>query len=112
MGEKPSITGFLKGMLGFRAFKAEALKIEPPKNPDITPLAAIPSNTNSEIKRDSEGAGAQVHTKTSRTIPQTVAYQKRKKGRKKHRDGIEDLKGIIAAIQRRGKPRRVSWPRN
>jgi hypothetical protein len=104
MGEKPSITGFLKGMLGFGVSKAETLKNDPPANAQVTPAAATPSNPNGPgfAERGSEEIGPTAPNKSRRPTPQTEAYQNRKKGRKRHRETLEDLKRIIASIQHRG----------
>jgi hypothetical protein len=102
MSEKPSITGFLKGMLGFRASKAETLKNDPSANAEVTPSAATPSNPTAISDRGSEEMGPTAPNKSRRPTPQSEAYQNRKKGRKQHKDSIEDLKRIIASIQRRG----------
>ena len=104
MGEKSSITGYLKGILGFRASKAETLKNDPPANAQVTPAAATPSNPNGPgfAERGSEEIGPTAPNKSRRPTPQTEAYQNRKKGRKRHRETLEDLKRIIASIQHRG----------
>ncbi len=104
MGEKPSITGFLKGMLGFRASESETVGNDPPGNSVTAPLPAIQSNPTNPgfAERGSEEMGPTAPNQSNRVTPQTEAYQNRKKGRKRHGDSIEDLKRIIAAIQRRG----------
>jgi hypothetical protein len=107
MGEKPLITHFLKDMLGFGASKPETLNNEQPSNSITVHLAATPSNPTGPGLVEGAGSGSaekgsQAPNKSGRPIPQTEAYQNRKKGRKQHRETLEDLKRIIAYIQSRG----------
>lgn len=86
MAEKPSITGFLKNILGLQRPKAKA--------PTDTPAVATPSPVT-------EQTTPPVPVKT-RTPTQSDAYKTRKKGRKLHKDSWEDMERIVNCLQTLG----------
>jgi predicted HTH transcriptional regulator len=84
--EKPTKSLF-KSLFGFGSLKAE-----PPNNQP--PIVSIPNSPSEKV--------SQPKTVKGDSLPQTEAYQNRKKGRKLHRDSWQDLDILQAAIQSRG----------
>jgi len=84
MLEESPKRSLFKSLFGFRSPKAETHSNPVP----VEPTPAPPSGDTPEVKFN--------------PLPQSEAYQSRKKGRKLHKDGWQDLNILLAAIERRG----------
>jgi hypothetical protein len=84
MPEERPIKGLFKSLFTFRSSKAKT----PENPPPVAPIPNPASDESPQAKAD--------------PLPQTQAYQNRKKGRKLHRDSRQDLRTLVAAIESRG----------
>lgn len=83
MNGKPSKNGFLKGLFGFKRAGTESHQANPlPEPPAVDVHLAVTSDNPPSAR--------------------TNAYLNRKKGRKTHRDSLEDLERIVALIGAKG----------